>query len=53
MLPCNVLVYENADKTTISIIKPTAAMSMIANARLREIAGDVEEKLKRVFDAVA
>jgi uncharacterized protein (DUF302 family) len=52
MLPCNVIVYESGDKTTISIIKPTIAMSMIDNEELKQIAEDIEKKLKHVFDVI-
>lgn len=52
MLPCNVIVYEKEDKTVVSIIKPTVAMQMIENEGLKQIAGDVETKLKNVFDSI-
>lgn len=52
MLPCNVIVYEKEDKTVVSIIKPTVAMQMIENEELKQIAGDVETKLKNVFDSI-
>lgn len=50
MLPCNVIVYEKEGKSVVSVIKPTAAMGMVENPGLREIAEDVEQKLSRVFD---
>lgn len=52
MLPCNVIVYEKEDKTVVSIIKPTVAMQVIENEGLKQIAGDVETKLKNVFDSI-
>jgi len=52
MLPCNVIVYEKEGKTALSIIKPTAAMQMVANDKLQDIAVQVEEKLRRVFNAM-
>ncbi len=52
MLPCNVIVYEKENKVFVSAILPTAAMSIIENDRLREIAEQVEEKLKRVIDNI-
>ncbi len=52
MLPCNVIVYEKENKTAISIIKPTVAMEMIKNDELKQIAVDVETKLKKVFESV-
>lgn len=52
MLPCNVLVYEKEGKTILSIIKPSASMGMIDNEALRQIAQEVEARLKQVFDSV-
>jgi len=52
MLPCNVIVYEREGKSVVSVIKPTVVMGMIENPELREIAEDVEAKLKRVFEAL-
>ena len=52
MLPCNVVVYEKGEGSVVSVIKPTAAMGMIDNPELRQVASTVEEKLKRVFEAI-
>lgn len=52
MLPCNVIVYEKESKTVVSIIKPTAAMQMIDNEQLRQIAEKIEAKLKSVLDSI-
>jgi uncharacterized protein (DUF302 family) len=52
MLPCNVVVYEKEQKVAVGVIKPTVAMQMIENDSLAEIAKKIEQKLKRVFDAV-
>ena len=52
MLPCNVVVYENGDNTAISIIKPTVAMGMINNEKLKKIARNVETQLKQAFDSI-
>jgi len=52
MLPCNVIVYEKENKTAISIIKPTVAMEMINNEKLKEVAKVIETKLEHVFDAI-
>jgi uncharacterized protein (DUF302 family) len=51
MLPCNVVVYEKGEKTAVAIIKPTAAMQVVDNDALRDIAQQVEEKLQNVFSA--
>jgi len=52
MLPCNVLIYQKEGKTILSIIKPSNAMGMIENGALRQIAQEVEARLKEVFDSV-
>jgi uncharacterized protein (DUF302 family) len=52
MLPCNVIVYEKEKGTGIAVIKPTAAMGMIANEKLRGVAEEVEAKLRKVFDSI-
>ena len=52
MLPCNVLVYETEDKTTIAVIKPTVAMEMIGNKKLKEVAENIETKLEKVIKAI-
>lgn len=52
MLPCNVIVYEKGDKTVVGIIKPAAAMGMIENEELNNIAENVEAKLKKVYESI-
>ena len=52
MLPCNVIVYEKEGRTYISAIRPTVAMGMIDNDKLKDIALDIENKLKRAVDNV-
>lgn len=54
LLPCNVIVYQEGDRVAVSAILPTVAMSVAggdAGERLAEVAGAVEEKLKRAVDA--
>jgi uncharacterized protein (DUF302 family) len=52
MLPCNVIIYEREDKTTIAVIKPTVAMKMIGNKKLKEVAENIETKLENVIKAI-
>jgi uncharacterized protein (DUF302 family) len=52
MLPCNVVIYESEGKTVLAVIKPSTAMGMLENESLKRIAGEVESKLKQVFDSV-
>ena len=52
LLPCNVIVYEDGGKTLVSTILPTVAMGMVQNPSLADIAKQVEEKMKKVVDAI-
>lgn len=52
LLPCNVIVYEEDGNTYVSAILPTVAMNMVENENLQDIAGQVEEKLKKVIDSI-
>lgn len=52
LLPCNVVVYEKNGNTMLSVMRPTVAMGMIDNPELGKIAGEVEARLKLVFDSV-
>jgi len=50
LLPCNVIVYQQEDKTYVSAVLPTAAMAMVQNQKIAVIAQHIEEKLKKVID---
>lgn len=50
LLPCNVIVYETDGVVHVSAILPAVAMSMVDNEELRDIATQVEEKLKTAID---
>ena len=52
LLPCNLIVYSAENKTVVASILPSRAMSMVQNGDLRGIAEQVEQKLKKVVDAV-
>ncbi|MBR9690681.1 DUF302 domain-containing protein [Candidatus Woesearchaeota archaeon] len=52
LLPCNVIVYEKDKKTYVSAIKPTIAMQMIDNEKLKDIALEIEGRLKKAVDNV-
>lgn len=52
MLPCNVIVYEEGEKTVIAAIKPTVAMGMIENDELKTIAEEIESRLGKAIDNV-
>ena len=51
MLPCNVVVQEHPDGTIeVSAIDPMASMQAIENPKLRDVAAQVQAKLKRVIE---
>ena len=51
MLPCNVIVQETEDgKVEVSAVDPLASMQAIQNTKLRDIANQVQAKLKKVID---
>jgi len=50
LLPCNVIVYEKEGSVWVGIIKPTQAMASVESEKLRDIAVEVEAKLKSVFE---
>lgn len=52
LLPCNVIVYEKDNSVWVGIIKPNQAMAMVKNDQLREMATEVEAKLKKVFESI-
>ena len=52
-LPCNVIVEESeGKKIEISIVDPIASMMAVKNDKLRPIAEEVQEKLKRVINTL-
>ena len=52
LMPCNVIVYEDGGKVFVSAVMPTVAMRVVGNTSLAEAGKTVEEKLKKVVDAV-
>tara|TARA_B100000508_G_scaffold36168_2_gene27996 strand:- start:11329 stop:11715 length:387 start_codon:yes stop_codon:yes gene_type:complete len=50
LLPCNVIVYETEGAVCVSAILPAVAMGMVDNEVLKDIAAQVEEKLKTAID---
>jgi len=52
LLPCNIIVYEKGNKTGVSVFDPTIMSSIVDNESLKSVAGEVKEKLERVFEAV-
>ena len=52
LLPCNVVVYrDDSGKAVVMVMDPVAALGVIGNAELTEIAAQVKVKLERVLAA--
>ncbi len=53
LLPCNVVVYGTDDgKTAVMVMDPVAALSVIGNPSLNELAARVKELMERVLAAL-
>lgn len=53
LLPCNVVIYEADDgRTTVMIMDPEAALSLIGNPQVTALATTVREKLERVLKEI-
>ena len=53
MLPCNVIVQEiDERKVEVAVIDPVASMQAVANPELKDIAEQVQGKLKKVIENI-
>ena len=52
LLPCNVIVYEKDNQTTVSFFDPMIMTKLIDNKKMEPIAKEVKEKLQRVFAGI-
>lgn len=53
LLPCNVIVYANADGgSTVSIVDPMGMLQLVDNAELAAVAREAQERLRRVAEAL-
>lgn len=50
LLPCNVVVYRDGDKIYVSAIRPTALAGFSESEVIRNVAVEIEDKLKKVVD---
>ena len=50
LLPCNVVVYEDGDSTTVAAFDPEAAMGLADNPALEEVAKEAKVRLKRALE---
>ncbi len=52
LLPCNVIVYEKDGKTVVGAFDPMTITKVSGNDALKEIATEIEARLRRVIQAV-
>lgn len=52
LLPCNVTVYEQGEKTVVSVFDPMIMAHLIDNPEMKPIAEEVKKKLEKVLEAV-
>ena len=52
LLPCNVIVYEEGDRSIVAAIDAARMLSVVSNPKLEATAGQVNEKLKRVIESL-
>jgi len=53
LLPCNVIIYVNDNnETTVAAIDPTASMAFVDSDIVKEVAGNIQGKLKNVIKSL-
>lgn len=50
LLPCNVILFEKEDHTMVSAIDAVKMLSIVGRPEMREMAEEVNARLKRVID---
>jgi len=53
LLPCNVVVYEDAGETIVSAVDAERMLSLVDNDELAEVAGEVRRRLADVVERAA
>lgn len=53
LLPCNVVVQEVDVGSVVSIANPWAMFSLVGNSEMDPLVSEVDERLRRVFDALS
>jgi len=54
LLPCNVIVYENADGgSTVSIVDPLGILQLVGDEELNAVAREAQDRLRQVVDALS
>ncbi len=52
LMPCNVVVHENAGNVKISFFNPSLIAMVSDNPKLKELAVNLTEKIKKVMDSI-
>jgi uncharacterized protein (DUF302 family) len=53
LLPCNVIVYETTpDKSVVAAMAPLAAMDVVGNSELHDVAQEADARLRRALTAL-
>lgn len=50
MLPCNVIVQAKDGQTEVAAVDPVASMQAVDNEKLRPVAEEIRDRLRRVID---
>lgn len=53
LLPCNVVVRRDGDRTIIAAMEPLAAMRLAGNADLEPLAAEARERIERAVASIA
>ena len=53
LLPCNVIVYDEAGRTVVAAIDAARMLSVVGNPMLDSTASTVNDKLRRVVESIA
>ncbi len=52
LLPCNVVVFDDAGKTVVQVVKPEAMFSVVRVQGLEPLAAEADERLQRALRAI-
>jgi uncharacterized protein (DUF302 family) len=53
LLPCNVVLREDAGETIVEAMDPLAALGIVGDSRVREVAEEAKARLERAIAALA
>jgi hypothetical protein len=51
-LPCNAIVYESEGRIFVGVVDALKLLSVVGDPSMEQLAREVNEKLRRVVDAV-